>query len=294
MEAALEGQTERNNKRTSAIITAIVTALLLLLLFLPLLSFAVDDPDDISGIMINLGTPDSESFGDEIGAAPTESEEESDDSSDVAEESSEDVEEPEPIADAATNVPKDVATDDKESIAAAKKEKEEKAADAKKKAAADAKKKAATEAKKKAADEKKRKEKELADKKKELSDLLGGGDGDDSDSNGDKDGEPDKANLDGISTGIGDIGGGLSGRDVRSRATITDKSQATGKVVVKVCVDAAGKVISATKTQAGTTATNQNLIKKAVEGAKKYTFSKASATDQDKQCGTITFNFKVK
>ncbi|MGK0387336.1 MAG: protein TonB [Maribacter sp.] len=277
MEVALGSQTERNNKRTSAIITAIVMALLLLILFYPFISLIVDNPDDISGIMINLGTPDSESFGEEIGADPTESEEESDDSSDVAEDVPEDVEENEPIADA-SNVPKDVATDDKESIAAAKKDKDKKAADAKKKAEA----------------EKKRKEKELADKKKEFSDLLGGGNGNDSNTNGDKDGEPDKANLDGISTGIGDIGGGLSGRDVKNRPSITDKSQATGKVVVKVCVDAAGKVISATKTQAGTTATNQNLIKKAVEGAKKYTFSKASDTDQDKQCGTITFNFKVK
>lgn len=293
MEVALENQTERNNKRTSAIITAIVMALLMLILFYPFLSFAVDDPDEISGIMINLGTPDSESFGDEIGAAPTESEENVDDSADVAEDVPDDSEEPAPIADASTNVPKDAATDDKESVAA-KKEKEKKAAEAKKKAEAEAKKKAAAEAKKKAEEEKKRKEKELADKKKELSDLLGGGDGNDSDTNGDKDGEPDKANLEGISTGTGDIGGGLSGRDVRSRPTITDKSQATGKVVVKVCVNAAGKVISATKTQAGTTATSQTLIKKAVEGAKKYTFSPASATDQDKQCGTITFNFKVK
>lgn len=295
---------ERDDKRTSAIVTAVATLLLLFMLMFPFFPPVMEDLE--SGIMVALGNIDTESSGEEIGAAPTESAEESETSTNDSQESSESASESEPIAAAepSASAQKEVETAEQKESINLNKEKEDKAkadkaaADAKKQAekeakqkAEDAKKKAEAEAKKKAEEERKRKEKELADKKKELSDLLGGGNGNDSSSQGDEDGEPDKANLEGITTGTGDIGGGLSGRDVVSRPSITDKSQATGKVVVKVCVNAAGKVVSAKFTQKGTTATDLGLIKTAEKGVKSYEFSPG---ELDKQCGTITVNFKLK
>ncbi len=297
-----ESQAEKDNRRTSAIITALMTLLLLFMLFYPFFSFAEDE--NISGIMVALGVPDMESMGEEVGAAPTESTEDSDTSTNDSSEGSESSDDAEPIASSETSAStqKDVKTAEQDDSVNLNKDKDEKDKSDKKdkddkkkndktaqEKAEEAKKKAEEEAKKRAEEEKRRKEKELADKKKELSDLLGGGDGNDSSTNGQEDGAPDKSNLEGITTGIGDIGGGLSGRDVVYRPKITDNSQETGTVVVKVCVDNKGKVTKSEVTQTGTTTTSQTLRSKAVAGAKKFKFSPG---DEDKLCGTITFTFK--
>lgn len=305
METTLETQAERDNRRTSAIVTFVMTLLLLFMLLYPFFSLEKDE-DAISGIQVSLGTYNAESSGPESGAAPATSEAESKENTNDSAEASEASSESKPIAasEPSASTKKDVATsDEKESINLNKdkedksKSDEKKKADDKKKAdekakkaAEEAKQKEIEAAKKAAEEEKRRKEKELADKKKSLSDFLGGGNGDDSDTNGAEDGAPDKTNTEGLSTGIGDIGGGLSGRDVVSRPNITDNSQATGKVVVKVCVNNEGKVISAKFTQKGTTATDLGLIKTAEQGVKKYVFSPG---ELDKQCGTITVNFKL-
>ena len=59
----------------------------------------------------------------------------------------------------------------------------------------------------------------------------------------------------------------------------------------KVCVNSKGEVISSKFTQQGTTATDLGLIKTAEKGVKNYKFSPG---ELDKQCGTITVNFKLK
>ncbi len=94
-----------------------------------------------------------------------------------------------------------------------------------------------------------------------------------------------------MSTGSGEIGGGLGGRGVLSKPKITDNSQKVGDVVMKVCVNSDGQVISAKFTQAGSTSSDPGLVATAVKAAKKYKFSKGSV---DKQCGTIKIKFRVR
>jgi outer membrane biosynthesis protein TonB len=101
-------------------------------------------------------------------------------------------------------------------------------------------------------------------------------------------GDPNSKNLDGLVKGNGKIGEGLVGRGVLKEPKISDKSQKAGKVVVRVCVDASGKVIEAKFTQKGSTTTDSHLVKIAEEGARKYQFSNS---DLEKQCGTITIDF---
>ena len=107
---------------------------------------------------------------------------------------------------------------------------------------------------------------------------------------GDPGGDPNSNVLEGISTGSGKVGGGLGSRGVLASPKVTDNSQKTGRVVVKVCVDSTGKVISAKFTQGGSTTTDSRLRAVAEKNALRWKFSKGT---MDKQCGTITYDFKV-
>ena len=98
-------------------------------------------------------------------------------------------------------------------------------------------------------------------------------------------GDPNADNLKGISTGSGKIGGGLDGRGVKYEPRIQENSQKTGRVVVNVCVDGNGNVISAKYTQKGSTTTDAGLRQIAEENAGKFKFT---ASNVDQQCGTIT------
>ena len=107
-----------------------------------------------------------------------------------------------------------------------------------------------------------------------------------------------KSNGTGGGTGGGDgtgtgasIGGGLGGRAVVSRGRINDTSQKSGKVVIEVCVNSSGSVVSADYTQRGSTTSDSELKSKAIQAARGYRFAASSA---DQQCGTITFNFQLK
>lgn len=157
----------------------------------------------------------------------------------------------------------------------------------------------AEEAKKQAEEEKRRAEE--ARKKQEAydqtkSELGGLFSGEDSDADGaGQQGDPsgkDKSDiLEGLSSGQGKIGGGLSGRGIVFEPTIKENSQKTGIVVVKVCVDKSGKVLSSKYTQRGSTTTESELVKVATESAAKYVFSPG---ELDEQCGTITIDFRLK
>ncbi|MEL6923536.1 MAG: energy transducer TonB, partial [Bacteroidota bacterium] len=162
-----------------------------------------------------------------------------------------------------------------------------------KKRAEEAKRKAEAEAKAKAEAEKKRYE----DAKNKYGGLFGGGSGDGKGNTGkpgnqgDPGGDPNASNLEGISTGTGKVGGGLGSRGVLGSPKVTDNSQKTGRVVVRVCVNGDGEVISAKFTQAGSTTTDARLRSIAEKNATRWKFSKGS---MDKQCGTITYDFKVR
>ena len=108
---------------------------------------------------------------------------------------------------------------------------------------------------------------------------------------GDPNGDPDAKKLEGISTGSGMVGGGLGDRGVVFEPKISDNSQKTGTVVVRVCVDRNGDVVSADYTQKGSTTADSELRNIAINSAKKFRFAKSSI---DKQCGTITIDFKVR
>lgn len=147
-------------------------------------------------------------------------------------------------------------------------------------------------------------------KKNKYKDMLGGGGSGKGSGNsgkpgngGDPNGDPNEKNIEGTpgkggsgsgggaGSGIGaSTGGGLGGRPVRFKPPIVDNSQKSGKVRVKVCADAAGNVISANFTQAGSTSTDGYLVDKAVEAARKFKFAEGAEV----QCGWIDFNFQVK
>jgi TonB family protein len=95
---------------------------------------------------------------------------------------------------------------------------------------------------------------------------------------------------DGTGTGSS-VGGGLGGRKVTQRGRVNDTSQKSGKVVVEVCVDTEGNVVSADYTQRGSTTSDSELRSKAISAAKQFRFAPSQSS---KECGTITFNFQLK
>jgi len=103
-------------------------------------------------------------------------------------------------------------------------------------------------------------------------------------------GDPNADALKGISSGSGVVSGGLAGRG-GSGPSISDNSNKTGVVVIEVCVDPSGNVIKASFTQRGSTTSDKTLVKLAEDNARKWSFKSGM---QDKQCGTIKYEFKVK
>jgi colicin import membrane protein len=160
---------------------------------------------------------------------------------------------------------------------------------AKEKAIADAKAKADAEAKAR------------ADQKGKIGGMFGGrdgkngkgrGDGGNPGNQGQPDGDPDSDNLKGLGGGKGNIGRGLGGRKVESRPPpVEDNSQKRGTIVIKICVDQAGKVIKATFTQNGSTISDGDLREKAESNARKFRFAPGQL---DEQCGDISYQFGLK
>ncbi|HAQ38729.1 MAG TPA: hypothetical protein DCX89_07055 [Saprospirales bacterium] len=108
---------------------------------------------------------------------------------------------------------------------------------------------------------------------------------------GDPLGSPGADALRGISKGEGKVGGGLEGRGVMYKPEIIEHSQKSGKVVVQVCIDSKGKVISAKFTQKGSTTTDADLVETAEFAATRYVFAPG---EFEKECGTISIQFIVR
>lgn len=130
--------------------------------------------------------------------------------------------------------------------------------------------------------------------------FNGGGDGNGggkgntgkSGNQGDPNGDPNASRTMGLSSGgTGNVGGGLMSRGVVRSPKINDSSQESGKVVITVCVDAAGKVTRADFTQRGSTTSNARLVELARRNAANYVFT---ASQTDEQCGNITYEFVVR
>ena len=81
-----------------------------------------------------------------------------------------------------------------------------------------------------------------------------------SSSKGNPSGMPDASALEGLSEAYGKAGEGLEDRGIVYQPQIRDNTQKTGRVVVRICVDNEGNVISARFTQKGSTTTDSHLI----------------------------------
>lgn len=275
-------------------ISILIHFAIILLLLLPLLTFP-DPPPGAEGIRVNLGLPDQGS-GVQNFAPPTP--EEKPEAPQNQEEAAPPVAAPPKEATPQPAVKPDVLqTEDPEALALKKQEEEQKKLEEQKarekQAAEEAAKKAAEEKAKRDAAEKARKEAEAEATKKKIADLFGSGKGNTGTpgNQGDPNGDPDASKLDGISTGSGTVGGGLGDRGVLSAPGITDNSQKSGTIVVRVCVDKSGNVIEAEFTQRGSTSADPSLKKLAVDNARQWRFASGGV---DKQCGTITYRFVVK
>ncbi len=84
---------------------------------------------------------------------------------------------------------------------------------------------------------------------------------------------------------------GFGNRKFTRPKGITEPYQTTGTVNLKICVAATGQVISAKPSGKGSSTLNPFLQNLAIENAQKYRFSKF---DEEKQCGNITYVFKLK
>lgn len=284
-------QEDEQNKKRGMIVSIVVHVALLMLALLPLLTFP-DPPPGQEGILVNLGLPDVGQGNENAGpTAVTEDQPE-----EVPEEETAppppSASEPEPEPE------REVITADDSEVALQKekerKRKEQEAKERREREKEEARKRAEAEAKRKAEQAQQKKEAEAADFKESLGGLFGEGDGKGntgtSGNQGDTDGDPNSDILTGISTGSGKVGGGLGSRGVARTHKPKDNSQEQGVVVVYVCVDKSGKVLSAEFTQRGSTATSSRLKNLAESSAKQWQFAPGQV---DKQCGTITYNFKA-
>jgi len=106
---------------------------------------------------------------------------------------------------------------------------------------------------------------------------------------GKPDGSPTGDALQGDKTG-GGISYSLGGRGFKGAPPITGNMQESGKIVVDIIVDRQGNVVRVTPGGRGSTITNGELVRKAVEAARKAKFTpKADAPEEQK--GTLTFEF---
>ncbi len=103
----------------------------------------------------------------------------------------------------------------------------------------------------------------------------------------------------GIAEGIIDGGGeqanqadtGLAGRELLYAPKISDDTQATGIIVISLCVGRDGRVTSTRYTQKGSTSSDRSLVEAAMAAISQYQFSKS---ESNKQCGELSIDFKLK
>lgn len=297
-----EIQSKEQDRRKGWITSFAVHVVLIALALLPFLEYPVPPPGQ-QGMLVSFGMPDVGSGDDR---PDTQQEEEVDpqppsEPEEVVEEVEETIESPaesEPSQSEPEAVEEVVTSDEPDQVAIQKqKEEARKKAEAeaeRRRQADEARKKAEAEAEaKRKAEEEARQKAEYEKAKKQFGDSFGSGKGktDEAGNQGDPNGDPDATKLEGISTGSGMVGGGLGNRGVVYEPKINDKSQKTGTVVVRVCVNRSGEVTSADYTQKGSTTADSELRQIAISSARKFKFAKSSI---DKQCGTITITFKVR
>ena len=144
--------------------------------------------------------------------------------------------------------------------------------------------------------ERQRRENEANQTGNRVGGLFGGGDGNGQTgkpgNQGVENGDPNADRLTGISTGDGRVSGGLGGRGVVASPAVRDNSQKEGRVVIAVCVGPDGNIIEAKYTQQGSSTADPALVDAARRNAQRWAF-KPEPTAPSRQCGFITYDFKV-
>jgi len=116
--------------------------------------------------------------------------------------------------------------------------------------------------------------------------------------NGGGNGSPIEGNQDGAATaGDGGAGDGLEGdgiitRKIVHRESITQIAKVSGRVVLNVCIDRAGRVVYVAYDPEKTTITDTNIIKRASYLANQYRYE-ANYTAPARECGQLTFIFSI-
>lgn len=178
---------------------------------------------------------------------------------------------------------KSVAADNDEAAIRKKEEDKKKQADADRRKAADA--------------ERKRQEDEAKAASDALKGALGKG-GKGGNRGTGKDGAGQQGAKDGQVTdvfglGLGTIRGKISNRGIRQRPNLNGAYQTTGTVVISVCIDKAGNVISAEYSSKGSSTNDDDLVRAAKKFAKEYKFE-ANALASEQECGDLPFEFKLR
>jgi len=302
---------ERKQKRKGFLTSMIVHAFIIILLLLPLLSIPIPPPGP-PGVLVNLGLPDvgqGEENAPEA-AAPVEAENPEPEEQPVPEPPKPEPPKPEPKKpEPKKPEPQQtktlVKTEDPEAVAIRQQKERERQEDHRRQQEEADRRKADEEARRKVDEEARRKADEEARKKakaKELSERLKGGGLSNSDgkgkgetskpgNQGDPDGDPNAKILNGNSTGIGGDANGFGDRKPTSRPSITDDFQQEGVIVLEVCVNADGTVVSANFKLGGSTSSNPQLVNIAKNNALRWRFDKGT---EERQCGTITYRFRLK
>lgn len=261
-------QKEQENRKKGFIGSAIGLTLIIALLIIPMF-FYQNPPPEAEGILVNLGDGFGEGDPESLDPAAEETPVEEDEPVEEPVEEEKPVEKPKEETKPTNKTPeKKVVTTTDPEAEAIKAQKEKEAQDAQKK---------------KEADEKAKKRAENLKKKP-------GGTTDKPGDPGAENGDEDSPNLGKLSTGTGNVGGGLSNRGALSKPKIQSNTNKTGTVVLKVCVDSSGKVVEADFTQSGSTTNDADLISVAKKNALQWKFETSLI---DKQCGTISYVFKV-
>lgn len=315
MDSAINQQNNIRSHKVGKRAATVGGIALIIALLIPIF-FYQDPPPGQPGILVNLGTPD-QGQGDEnaqaSAAQPAQAEPEPPTPSEpeVVPPTPEPEVEPEPSRSEPQPEPEVIKTEDpsavalrqaKEREARAKADADRKAREAReaadRKAQAEADRKAreareAAEAKAKADAERKAREDAANATKDQIGGLFGSGSGKGnsgtSGNQGDPNGDPNASAVDGISTGKGNVTG-LGGRGIVNAPPVTGRTQDAGRVVVRICVDSSGKVVSAKYQIGNSRSATVDLIRIAEANAKSYKFSSSTL---DSQCGEITYNFSV-
>ncbi len=272
---------QKNNKRKSALISIIFHIILLLLILLPCMNY-FDPPRESQGITILLGiTEETESK--KVPLNENQSTNQSSTPAKAAEKT---------ILKATTA--KSISKSDVKSKSSVEKSTVNSSSKKTKKtgptpAEIEAQKRQVETEKAKAIAEKEAQEK--ADAKDKFGSLFNKNNKSNTTSNENPLGQPDTAALEELSEAFGKTGEGLKDRGIIYQPSITDNTQKTGRVVVKICVNKKGQVIFAKYTQKGSTTTDSHLIDLAESSARKYRFNQSEI---EEQCGNIIIDFKLK